>query len=881
MIAKKIVMLCCMLMMFIPYSSYADEDDKIVVFHTPQGKLIIEFFWDDAELHVDNFITLAESGFYDNTAFHRIVKGLFIQGGDPNTKNEEKNTWGTRGSDDAIKAEFNTKKHDRGIVSMARSVDPNSASSQFFIVHEDSHFLDGDYTIFGKIITQESFDTLDNIASVPTESRDIPITPEQVKITKTEVLKHSELLNLHKLNISDKTTPVGSTVMIDETIYPSITYINTGETIIWKKTNDTGPILFDNSFMKKNIGPDNFLKLQSGTMSHNFTIEGLFPFRTSYTDSSGGHQRGMIIVGEEGIQQLKEIQEKTKDEAHISITKKCSDDFFHFSPSLIHLKKGGTVSWSNSEIELTSYVVEIPSVLIELGVETANIPDNDLLLKPGESKSIEFSSDLGHYANGYRVFGHIENSDFEGSLVLWSNDDFDLLSSDEDFSPYQDKSATIPSWIKSNAGWWSNGDIDDNEFVSGIQYLINNHIIQISKDFQKPTNSQKIPSWIKSNAGWWSQGLIPDNEFVSGIQYLVESGVITIDHVDKNEESELRVNESLTLQSSVSENPNFNLRSDNIGLPSLFAGETTKPHSINIDKFGKVFVSEYDCEKIKVFDHSGNLVEEISPFDVLEITESSQGTTSKIVSYKVDDVRNTDMVIDTDNNLYITKNIYPDISKYNANHHLELEFGSFCSSSGTDCIDPDGEGPLIYGAGQFVVISGIDTDTKNNVYAYDPPLGKINKFDQNGKILDSFILPNFVEPGFYNLGEYFGINFDVSVNDLDQLYVLDGASKEIHKFESDGAHMMSFALSNEFVKADMPVAIDVFELTGDLFIVDKGHNNVLVFDSAGHYKFSFGSSGKDIDSLRSPSDIKIDNFRNHLLIADTNNDRVVVYPIIP
>ena len=94
-----------------------------------------------------------------------------IQGGDPNTIDGDPNTWGTGGPEERLDAEFNTIKHNRGIVSMARSADPNSGGSQFFIVHQDSNFLDEQYTVFGRIVTEESFETLDKIASVETRRK--------------------------------------------------------------------------------------------------------------------------------------------------------------------------------------------------------------------------------------------------------------------------------------------------------------------------------------------------------------------------------------------------------------------------------------------------------------------------------------------------------------------------------------------------------------------------------------------------------------------------------------------------------------------------------------------------------------------------------------
>ena len=191
-------MIFVLLLLSIGFTSYsfAQVDDKLVVLHTNLGNITIEFFPQDAPNHVTNFIKLAESGFYDGTLFHRIIPNFMIQGGDPNTKNSEESTWGTGGPGEFLDAEFNTIKHNRGIVSMARAADPNSAGSQFFIVHKDYNSLDQQYTVFGRIITQESFDTLDKIASVETTTRDMPVDVEQVRITKAEVVSRHDLSNL-------------------------------------------------------------------------------------------------------------------------------------------------------------------------------------------------------------------------------------------------------------------------------------------------------------------------------------------------------------------------------------------------------------------------------------------------------------------------------------------------------------------------------------------------------------------------------------------------------------------------------------------------------------------------------------------------------------
>ena len=173
--------------------------DPVVIVETDLGKIVIGFFPQDAPNHVQNFVKLSLSGFYDNTLFHRIIPGFMIQGGDPNTIDGDPNTWGTGGPDERLDAEFNNIKHNRGIVSMARSADPNSGGSQFFIVHQDSNFLDEQYTVFGRIVTEESFETLDKIASVSTGSRDEPLNPEQVRITQVTVVNRADIPDLIEL----------------------------------------------------------------------------------------------------------------------------------------------------------------------------------------------------------------------------------------------------------------------------------------------------------------------------------------------------------------------------------------------------------------------------------------------------------------------------------------------------------------------------------------------------------------------------------------------------------------------------------------------------------------------------------------------------------
>ncbi len=179
--------------------------DPIVILETNLGNISIELFNDDAPNHVGNFLKLATSGFYDETIFHRIIPGFMIQGGDPNTISGDPNTWGTGGPDESVDAEFNTIKHNRGIVSMARSADPNSAGSQFFIVHKDSNFLDEQYTVFGRIVTEESFETLDKITAVQIGSNDRPLDPEQVKITKVTIVNRADVADLLELSEPERT----------------------------------------------------------------------------------------------------------------------------------------------------------------------------------------------------------------------------------------------------------------------------------------------------------------------------------------------------------------------------------------------------------------------------------------------------------------------------------------------------------------------------------------------------------------------------------------------------------------------------------------------------------------------------------------------------
>ncbi len=157
--------------------------NDVGVITTSEGVMVVEFYPDVAPNHVENFKKLARSGFYDGTAFHRVIPGFMIQGGDPNTKDEaNKAAWGQGGPGYTIKAEFNAKHHARGILSMARASDPDSAGSQFFICHADAGSLDNQYTVFGNLV--KGFDVLDKIATTPTETPDRPIKRVNIESVK-------------------------------------------------------------------------------------------------------------------------------------------------------------------------------------------------------------------------------------------------------------------------------------------------------------------------------------------------------------------------------------------------------------------------------------------------------------------------------------------------------------------------------------------------------------------------------------------------------------------------------------------------------------------------------------------------------------------------
>jgi peptidyl-prolyl cis-trans isomerase B (cyclophilin B) len=149
-----------------PESPTMNASNEVAVIKTSEGEMVVQFWTDAAPKTIENFKKLAREGFYDGTIFHRIVRGFMIQGGDPNSRDPAKeNSYGEGGPSYKIKAEFNDHSHQRGVISMARSSDPDSAGSQFFICLAPVPRLDHQYTTFGKLI--KGADVLEKIGDTP------------------------------------------------------------------------------------------------------------------------------------------------------------------------------------------------------------------------------------------------------------------------------------------------------------------------------------------------------------------------------------------------------------------------------------------------------------------------------------------------------------------------------------------------------------------------------------------------------------------------------------------------------------------------------------------------------------------------------------------
>lgn len=171
-------------------TSPVNSSSEVAVIKTSEGDMVVQFWTDAAPNTIENFKKLARQGFYDGTIFHRIVKEFMIQGGDPNSKDPAKeDSYGEGGPDHNIKAEFNDHPHERGVISMARGPDPDSAGSQFFICLAPVHRLDHQYTTFGKL--SKGDDVLEKIGDTPVTKNS---RGEQSKPTKRVVIQSVKIV---------------------------------------------------------------------------------------------------------------------------------------------------------------------------------------------------------------------------------------------------------------------------------------------------------------------------------------------------------------------------------------------------------------------------------------------------------------------------------------------------------------------------------------------------------------------------------------------------------------------------------------------------------------------------------------------------------------
>ena len=180
-----------------------EKETEVAVISTNYGDMVVEFYPDVAPMHVESFVVLANEQYFDGTTFHRVIPDFVIQGGDPNSKLENRSLHGTGGragkffgigdendsSTWLIPQEFNSIPHEKGILSMARTNDPNSASSQFFVCHGDTRFLDNNYTVFGKVI--QGLEVIDSIVNVEKDMNDNPL--EKIEMT-VKMAKRSEVI---------------------------------------------------------------------------------------------------------------------------------------------------------------------------------------------------------------------------------------------------------------------------------------------------------------------------------------------------------------------------------------------------------------------------------------------------------------------------------------------------------------------------------------------------------------------------------------------------------------------------------------------------------------------------------------------------------------
>lgn len=199
---KKIIGLILIFLTIGVFIMNYEKETEVAVISTKYGDMIVEFFPDVAPMHVESFVALANEKYFDGTTFHRVIPDFVIQGGDPNSKLENRSLHGTGGragkffgigdendsSTWLIPQEFNSIAHEKGVLSMARTNDPNSASSQFFVCHGDPSFLDNNYTVFGKVI--QGLEVIDSIANVEKDMNDNPL--EKIEMT-VKMMKRSEV----------------------------------------------------------------------------------------------------------------------------------------------------------------------------------------------------------------------------------------------------------------------------------------------------------------------------------------------------------------------------------------------------------------------------------------------------------------------------------------------------------------------------------------------------------------------------------------------------------------------------------------------------------------------------------------------------------------
>ena len=238
--------------------------NKAVLISMSDGTFMIELFPEDAPNTVNNFLKLVESDYYDGMIFHRIISGFIIQTGDPNTKDLgiDRSLWGTGGPGYSISEEFNNLQHDRGMVSMARSHDVDSAGSQFFIVHKDSSFLDGKYTVFGRLVPgTHSISALDIIANIPTDGSDAPLDVSKATIIKANILD--------SFSTSDFPEPDRNFSIVDQS--------KIAGGFVEKYTNTEAKVSFDLPYrwgvVKEGVGERLDLIVEPTTLEHNVQIQ--------------------------------------------------------------------------------------------------------------------------------------------------------------------------------------------------------------------------------------------------------------------------------------------------------------------------------------------------------------------------------------------------------------------------------------------------------------------------------------------------------------------------------------------------------------------------------------------------------------------------------